>query len=425
MWRRFQNRWSQPVDGASLAVYRLGFGLLLFGALVRFAVKGWVTAELLAPPARLTHFGFAWVPRLTPVTAWICFGLMLLTALLLAFGKWQRASAASLGICFTWFHFSDVTFWLNHYHLVSLLLLLWVISPAVGAQVPSWVLGLFRFQIGIVYFMAGVAKLQPDWILHAQPLSIWLAANDDFPVLGSLFVQPWVAMAMSWGAAAFDLSAVLWLSLASTRRFFFPVLVTFHLLTSALFQIGLFPWLMTWNAFLFFDPGWPRKFVAMTLADRPIVRLGTVGALMLAVFVVLQVVIPLRGRFWAGNHLWHEQGFRFSWNVMVMEKNGTLELYTVDKSTGAQNDVDLSPLVSPMQLKMASTQPDLILQLAKRVEVQARQAGHEVEVHARSMVSLNGRPAQPLIHEFVDLTQVVDGFGSRWWVTSLQVPVPR
>jgi vitamin K-dependent gamma-carboxylase len=425
MWRRVLSYWSQPVDGASLAVYRLGFGLLLFGALVRFAAKGWVTAELLTPPGRFTHFGLAWVPRLTSVTAWLCFGVMLLTALLLAMGKWQRTSAVCLGVCFSWFHLSDVTFWLNHYHLVSLLLLLWAVVPAVGAQVPRWVLGLFRFQIGIVYFMAGVAKLQPDWLLQAQPLRIWLAANDDFPVLGSLFVQPWAATAMSWGGVVFDLTAVLWLSLSSTRRFFFPVLVAFHLMTAALFQIGLFPWLMTWNALLFFDPAWPRRLFAVPLPVRPLKQLSTVGLLMLGVFVTSQILLPLRGRIWPGNHLWHEQGFRFSWNVMVMEKNGTLELYTVDRETGAQNDVDLSPLVTQMQLKMASTQPDLILQLAKRVEVQARQAGQQVEVHARSMVSLNGRPAQPLIDESVDLTQVVDGIGSRSWVTSLESEATR
>jgi hypothetical protein len=51
--------------------------------------------------------------------------------------------------------------------------------------------------------------------------------------------------------------------------------------------------------------------------------------------------------------------------------------------------------------------PDLILQLAHRIEEYYRANGFgDVEVRARTIVSLNGRPAQALIRPKVDLTEI-------------------
>ena len=41
--------------------------------------------------------------------------------------------------------------------------------------IPGWCYALLRFQVGIVYTYAGVAKLTEDWLYYAQPLDIWLA----------------------------------------------------------------------------------------------------------------------------------------------------------------------------------------------------------------------------------------------------------
>ena len=89
---------------------------------------------------------------------------------------------------------------LNHYYLLSLLCLLAVVlplhraysvdawrRPAIRANAfPSWFTYLLRFQVAVVYFYAGLAKLGEDWLLHAQPLKIWLASRGDTPVLPCL-----------------------------------------------------------------------------------------------------------------------------------------------------------------------------------------------------------------------------------------------
>ena len=41
----------------------------------------------------------------------------------------------------------------------------------------------------MVYVFAGLAKLNADWLLDAQPLRIWLAARSDLPIVGPLLAQ--------------------------------------------------------------------------------------------------------------------------------------------------------------------------------------------------------------------------------------------
>ena len=40
--------------------------------------------------------------------------------------------------------------------------------------------------------------------------------------------------------------------------------------------------------------------------------------------MLVQLLLPLRAHLYGGNVLWHEQGMRFSWRVMVREKNGSV-----------------------------------------------------------------------------------------------------
>ena len=89
-----------------------------------------------------------------------------------------------------------MTNYLNHYYLVSLLSLWMCFLPAEKVwsmdarradpgtvSIPAWCIWVLRWQVGLVYFYAAIAKLQPDWLLHGQPLNIWLLAQSDFPCL--------------------------------------------------------------------------------------------------------------------------------------------------------------------------------------------------------------------------------------------------
>jgi hypothetical protein len=113
----------------------------------------------------------------------------------------------------------------------------------------------------VVYVFAGLAKAKADWLFHGQPLNLWLSARTETPLIGRFFDQHWFAMAMSWGGFVFDTTIVLWLSWRRTRLPAYVALIVFHGLTGYLFNIGMFPLIMTSCALIFFAPSWPRRFV--------------------------------------------------------------------------------------------------------------------------------------------------------------------
>ena len=71
-------------------------------------------------------------------------------------------------------------------------------------------------------------------------------------------------------------------------------------------------------------------------------------------------------------------------------------------------------------------QPDLILQLAHEIGRDLRARGYrDFRVHAITAVSLNGRPAHPMIDPGADLLEIRD-LGPRTWVLPApDVPPPR
>ena len=106
----------------------------------------------------------------------------------------------------------------------------------------AWAL---RAQLGAVYVFGGIANLNADWLLSAQPMRIWLGNSADAALVGPLLAETWVAYAMSWSGAAFDLAIVGALMWSRTRPAAYAALVAFHLATWLLFpRIGMFPWIM-------------------------------------------------------------------------------------------------------------------------------------------------------------------------------------
>ena len=421
-------RLAEPVDVASLVAFRIGFGLLMVVASVRFLARGWVHEEYEVPRHFFHYWGFGWVRAWPAPGMYVHYALMALAAALVAAGVAYRASIAAFGVLFTYAHFVDKTNYLNHYYLISCLSLLMVFLPldrraTVRGRVPGWCLWLMRAQVACVYVFGGIAKLKSDWLLHAQPLTIWLGANTDFPGLGRWFHEKWFAYAFSWAGAAFDLTIVGFLLWRRSRPFAYAVVIAFHVITGRLFQLGMFPWIMSAVAVIFFDPSWPRRplerlRVLPPLGERtaPLSPLPRWGRALAAAWLAWQVLVPMRHWLSPGNVLWTEQGFRFAWNVMLVEKNGAVEVMVVDRTTHARSLVDASDYLTPYQIKMMSTQPDMILELAHIIAADYARRGTPVEVHVEAQVALNGRRAAPLVDPTVDLGAIADGPGPKPWI---------
>jgi vitamin K-dependent gamma-carboxylase len=432
----------RPVDLASLAVFRVLLGLTLCAGLSRFMLEGWVQTQYVQPRFLFRYFGFDFVPRLPESALYFAYCALALCAFCVAIGFCYRLCAALFTVGFAWLQLHDVTNYLNHYYLVvlvsGLMALLplhrafsvdaWL-RPSLRAQsVPAWMLWLLRFQFGVVWFFGALAKLQPDWLLHAQPMGIWLAARSELPLLGPFLVLPGMAYALSWAGFLFDLTIVPLLLARRTRPFAYAAVLVFHCLTHLFFDIGLFPFLMVVGATLFFEPDWPRRLVrarpAVLEPSAPTSRwaLGAVAA-----YGAFQLLFPLRHHLYPGNVLWAEEGMRFAWKIMVREKNGSITYHVRDPRSGRAWQVSPFDELEWRQASEMSGQPDLILQYAHHLAETFRSRGLDgVEVRAEAWVSLNGRKSRLMIDPQVDLAAVPPGLlPARWILPSpTEPPLP-
>jgi hypothetical protein len=428
-------RGGSGVDPASAAALRILFGALLAVAVVRYFANGWIEAQYERPTYFFAHEGFEWIRPLPAPWMRVLFAGLGVAALLVALGLFYRVAIVLFALGFTWVHLCDRAIYLNHYWLVSLLAGLMACLPLHAAwsldarrrpelrrtAFPGWGLGALRFQVGLVYVFAGLAKLQPDWLLRGEPLHTWLAASEGLPLVGAWAGERGFAVALSWLAAAFDLAVpflVLW---PRTRVPAFLALVGFHALTAWLFPIGLFPVFMTAFATILLAPSWPRRFLPARFAApepraEPLPPRASTRAL-LGAWAALQIALPLRCLALPDDVLWAERGFRFSWRVMLTDKSGTATFRLRDPATGAAWEERPEAHLTPHQARQMAGQPDMLLQFARFLAARARAAGHpHVEVRVETLVAMNGRPGRAIVDPTRDVAR-----GDAWpegWTTS-------
>lgn len=433
--------------GAPLAVFRISFGLMMMLSILRFWWNGWIEKLYLAPSFFFSYQYFEWVKPLGDWT-YALFALAFLSALGIMLGWRYRWSAATFFLSFTYIELMDKTTYLNHYYFISLLsfALIWLPMasyfsldarrgpPSETAKtVPAWTITALKIFVGVVYFYAGLAKLNSDWLLDAQPLSIWLPAKYDIPLLGDLLGQKWVHYAFSWGGAAYDLLIPFLLLWKPTRVLAFGMVVVFHVLTRVLFPIGMFPYIMIVSALIFFDAkvheriiGFIRRLLptpvrvqeSSTVA-RPQVR-GKVEKAKKAIIVILlafHLLFPWRYLAYPGELFWTEEGYRFSWRVMLMEKAGYAAFTVVDPDTGKKRTVTNGEYLTTFQEKQLATQPDFIIEFAHYLAKEHQQKGRPLPaVYVESYVALNGRRSQAYVDPKVDLTTITQRTPRSEWL---------
>jgi hypothetical protein len=426
---------TEAVPSASLRVFRFGFGLLMAIALVRLHLTGWTSPLFLEPTFRFEYALFSWVPPIPKALVVPCIFAGAAGALALGFGRaWvRRAGGALFLVCFSWLKLFDVTNYLNHDYLAVLLASLLTVLPVDGASIPRWVLRLVRFQVGVVYVHAGLAKINTDWLLEAQPLTTWFSANRGLPVIGGLLGLPGVPQVASVLSCVYDCTIVAWLSIRRTRPYAFAAVLTFHGLTHALFDIGIFPFLMTLAATVFFDAARPRRWGGFLESPSPVVTWApsvktsafavaparVLGVSAVVGYVLFQALFPLRSHVMGNDVLWDEVGMRWSWRVMVREKNGSVTFRARVEERVVE--VPVSETLLPRQANEMSGQPDLIVQLAQHLgRALETKTGKPVAVFVDAWVSLNGRPPRRLFNPEVDLMTL-----SSDELTAALLPSPR
>lgn len=446
----------EHVSIAPLVIFRIIFGALLFFGSSRFLINGWVESLYIQPDYFFGYLGFEWVQPLPGNWMYLPFILMLIGSLGIIFGGFYRTSALIYFICFTYVELLDKSNYLNHYYFVSLMSFLLILVPAnrnfsldvyMGRVRPmetvqKWSIGILKFQLAVVYIFAGIAKLNSDWLFHAQPLKTWLQAHHNIPLVGQFLQEDWLAYAFSWTGCLYDLFIVFFLINSKTRRLAYFAVVFFHFVTWYLFPIGVFPWVMIFSTWIFFSTSFHQKILAflrnffkkskqnIQTTASPSLRINSFLKLFLIVYISLQILIPFRYLLYPGNLFWNEEGFRFSWRVMLMHKEGHATFFLKDKATGRELEINNAKFLTVTQEDQMATQPDMILQYAQIIkEHYDGKTLHfgdykfpieDPSVHAEIYVSLNGRPAQLFVDKSVDLTEQKYNLSHRNWIEPFQ-----
>ncbi|WKN44234.1 HTTM domain-containing protein [Tunicatimonas pelagia] len=481
--------WSlnQPVPAYSLAAFRVVFGLCMLWEVYRYLAYDWVARYWIIPQIHFPYEGFHWLAPLPGDGMYYLFYGLGVLALMIALGLFYRFSSLMFFLGFTYIFLLEQTRYLNHFYLIVLLSFLMIFLPAHRVwswdayrfsgrwfkrndprQIPFWTVALLRFQLGTVYFLGGVAKLNADW-LRGEPMRMWLAERTGFPLIGPYFTQEWMVYFFSYSGLMIDLLALPLLLYRKTRLPMFVVLVLFHFTNDQLFSIGIFPWMAIGVTTIFFAPDWPRQvlnslrnhpllFVIAMLAgsylalivheevaffpmligalvgailannyctaDRaawkrstsqpvsPIISLPrpmpTWGLTLLIVWASIQLAVPLRHYFIPGNVSWTEEGHRFAWHMKLRDKTGQVQFFTKDETTREKQAIDARSLgMTDRQWRKMSTRPYLIHQLAQHLADQNPGLARPGQgIYVLATCSLNGGEPRLLVDPNVDLTQV-------------------
>ena len=439
---------NKTTDVSPLVIFRIGFGIMMCYGMIRFWLKGWIETIYIQPDFHFSYYGFEWIKPLGNYT-YILFIICGLAAIFIALGFKYRIAIIIFFLSFTYIELMDKTTYLNHYYFISMMSFLMIFLPlnasfSIDAYfkkksyrlVPNWTIDAIKVMLTIVYLYAGLAKINSDWLLKAMPLKIWLPSKYDLPLLGeNLMHQNWFHYAMSWSGMLYDLLIPFLLIYKRTRIFAFILVVFFHVFTRVLFPIGMFPYVMIISTLIFFDSNFHKKIISvLRMTIHRLLKLKNeivinevypllnrkISLTIVFLFLGVQLLFPFRYLTYPGELFWTEEGYRFSWRVMLIEKMGYTNFKIVDAETNNYFYVDNQNFLTPLQEKQMSFQPDFILEYAHYLGDHFKKQGHKnIQVFAESYVALNGRLSQPFIDKSIDLYKEKESWKHKNWILPL------
>ncbi len=416
------------VDNAPLVVFRMLFGFLIFVESAGAIFTGWVKETFIIPDFTFTIIGFEWLQPLPGSGMYFYFALMALLGLMVMLGYQYRLSIGLFTLLWTISYFMQKSSYNNHYYLLILLcLFMWYVpahgyasldarrkNAVVSLTCSRWCISIFKIQLWIVFSFAAISKLYPGW-LQGDFIDFVFVGKQNYPVIGQWLQENWVQKVVVYGGIIFDLVIIYFLLWRRTRKVAFGVTVVFHLFNSAVFQIGIFPYLMIALCIFFFDPFIIRKKflkkkpISKTLYfENEVLSVRKKALLYLfGLYFLIQFWLPLRHHLFAGDVIWTEEGHRMAWRMMLRTKGGSIDFLVKDVANDSTWVVQPRTELNAKQVSAMASKPDMIWQYSKRLRKKYQKQGMQnVQIFARSRVRLNGGPAYPIINENQDLAAV-------------------
>ena len=445
----------KPIDASALAVFRIMFGGLMLFESINYGLFLCLDCMYRQTDMLFKYHRFEWVNLWPGHWLEIQFMIMAICAVGIMLGYYYRFCLILFTLGFAYLFFLDQVLYLNHFYLVLLFCGILIFLPAnaywsldakrssaiASATVPKWTRIWLLAQLEIVLLYAGLVKLNWDW-LNLEPMRLWMnEQSQDSLVIFQWLTQDWGIAAASYGVILVHLLGAPLLLWRKTRFLVFCVYAVFHTINAFVFNIGIFPWMTLAATLLVFDPDWPKQFgrwlqtkgylgsysipPSMAPGTKNAGKPATLIVVCMTLWLIAQVLVPLRHHFYPGNVAWNEAGHRFSWRMKLRAKRGYAQFYVVVNDAPAIK-VNPNTHLSRKQIFKMSCIPDLIWQYGQFLEQQYQKADTDnVQVYVDASCSLNAREPATLINRLVDLTSIPRTHPVNEWVLPLNKPIAK
>lgn len=430
----------KEIDNSPLIVFRWMFGLLIFLESAGAIATGWVRENMVEPSFSFTFIGFEFFNEvLLGPQMYAFYAIMSVFGIMVMVGYRYRLAMVSFSIMWTITYLMQKTSYNNHYYLLVLLSWWMCLLPAnryasldvkQGHVKPefnmhAWHRWSLVALMAIAYIYGSIAKIYPDW-LEATFIRRAFTHRYQTPWIADIFNANWFHYFISYTGILFDLLIVPALLWRRTRWLAVVASFFFHIFNSAVFHIGIFPYLSL--AFLvFFFPS--TSIRAFWLSSKPLRLNQTVrypkyaGRIVVGVvfFLMINIALPLRHHWIDSNVFWTEEGHRMSWRMMLRSKSGYISYTVKNAENGDYIPVKLNDYLTEKQIRTLPTHPDMIWQFAQHLKRKFQEQDIAVEVYANAHVGLNGRAYSAFTDPSIDLAaEPWDHFRAKRWLTSFE-----
>ncbi|GLG93989.1 Vitamin K-dependent gamma-carboxylase [Gryllus bimaculatus] len=250
-WQNIVKVLYRPMDPACLGVVRALFGFLMVLDIPE--ERGLADIDVKWGDPRFCHFPlFNFLVPLPLPWMGIVYLVMWLGAVGIMLGFMYHLSCLAFIIPYWYIFLLDKSVWNNHSYLYGITGILflgtnanhfWSLDGYLGrvktnTHVPLWNYAILRFQFFILYFFAGLKKIDKDWLEGYSMTHLnqhWIF--EPFKLILSPEQVDYYIVHLS--GFLLDLTIGFWLLFDKTRPFAFFFCSSFHLMNSRLFSIGL------------------------------------------------------------------------------------------------------------------------------------------------------------------------------------------
>jgi hypothetical protein len=417
-----------PVSINPLIIFRVAFGIALFIWSIGMIITGQVYYQFVEPHYFFHYRFFNWVQPVPEFLMYLFFIALSIAAVFIAIGWYFRITVLVFTVILTYLLLIDKSNYLSYYYFMLLLLLMLLVSPAHRMfsldiirkpnlrvdYIPRWCILAFQVQVIAVFYFAGMAKLNSEWLFRGIPVNIWIeellknwGVGINLPLL-SIF-----SIVISWILILYDFLLPHFLLDKKTSTKAYLVIIFIQLFAFILFPVGYFPFLIIFSSVIFLNEKLIFNMISRASyflydvfefkQDVFKIRGGfmlnyrnrKLFPILISLFFLAQVVFPVALFLKWGSKRWATSAFQFSWQLFINHKRGDVRAWYYEEQTGNLENINLMDYLTAQQKRRMLMDPNLIVQFIEFLNNDAIKNGKQIKVYAS--LSKNGSKSILLI----------------------------